>query len=99
MIRRWVGLGLFQARARFHLIKDHGELAALATALRADPASDHAAWATQAGGDPRPRARIALGSILMRGSRSQMSSISTYRFRCWAVDGGWLQPFEFDFVH
>jgi putative transposase len=43
MIRRWVGLGLVQARARFRRIKHHGELAALATALRADTASEHAA--------------------------------------------------------
>ena len=43
MIRRWVGLGLLQARARFRRIKGHYELAALATALRADAASEHAA--------------------------------------------------------
>ena len=43
MIRRWVGLGLLQARARFRRIKHHDELGALATALRADTASEHAA--------------------------------------------------------
>lgn len=43
MIRRWVGLGLLQARARFRRIKHHDELAALATALRADTAAEHAA--------------------------------------------------------
>jgi putative transposase len=43
MIRRWVGLGLLQAHARFRRIKHHDELAALATALRADTATEHAA--------------------------------------------------------
>ena len=43
MIRRWVGLGLLQARARFRRIKHHDELGALATALRAHTASEHAA--------------------------------------------------------
>jgi transposase-like protein len=43
MIRRWVGLGLLQARARFRRIKHHDELGALATALRVDTAAEHAA--------------------------------------------------------
>ena len=43
MIRRWVGLGLLQARARFRRIKHHDELAALATVLRTDTATEPAA--------------------------------------------------------
>jgi putative transposase len=43
MIRRWVGLGLLRAGARFRRIKHHDELGALATALRADTAAEHAA--------------------------------------------------------
>jgi hypothetical protein len=43
MIRRWVGLGLLQARARVRRIKHHDALGALATALRVDTAAEHAA--------------------------------------------------------
>ncbi len=43
MIRRWVGLGLERAAARFRRIKGHRELATLATALRQGAASEAAA--------------------------------------------------------
>ena len=43
MIRRWVGLGLARAAARFRRIKGHRELATLATALRTGAASEAAA--------------------------------------------------------
>lgn len=43
MIRRWVGLGLLRAAARFRRIKGHGDLGALATALRSDAAGERAA--------------------------------------------------------
>ena len=43
MIRRWVGLGLERAAARFRRIKGHRELATLATALRQGEASEAAA--------------------------------------------------------
>lgn len=43
MIRRWVGLGLRRAAARFRRIKGHRELATLATALRTGAASEAAA--------------------------------------------------------
>jgi hypothetical protein len=35
MRRRWLGLGLLRAAERFRRIKNHGELAALTTALPA----------------------------------------------------------------
>ncbi|MBI4590498.1 MAG: IS256 family transposase, partial [Candidatus Rokubacteria bacterium] len=43
MIRRWVGLGVLRAAARFRRIKGHGDLAALATALRPAAAGEQAA--------------------------------------------------------
>ena len=43
MIRRWVGLGLARAAARFRRIKGHRELATLATALRTGEAAEAAA--------------------------------------------------------
>jgi len=43
MIRRWVGLGVLRAAARFRRIKGHGDLAALATALRPAAAGERAA--------------------------------------------------------
>jgi transposase-like protein len=43
MIRRWVGLGMLRAAARFRRIKAHRDLAALATALRPAAAGEHAA--------------------------------------------------------
>ncbi len=43
MIRRWVGLGLERAAARFRRIKGHRELATLATALRQGAVSEAAA--------------------------------------------------------
>ncbi len=43
MIRRWVGLGMLRAAARFRRIKGHRDLPALATALRPAAAGEHAA--------------------------------------------------------
>jgi transposase-like protein len=43
MIRRWVGLGVLRAAARFRRIKGHGDLGALATALRPVAATETAA--------------------------------------------------------
>ena len=43
MIRRWVGLGLRRAAARFRRIKGHRELATLATALRRGQPAESAA--------------------------------------------------------
>ena len=43
MIRRWVGLGVLRAAARFRRIKGHGDLAVLATALRPAAAGEQAA--------------------------------------------------------
>ncbi len=43
MIRRWVGLGVLRAAARFRRIKGHGDLGALVTALRPDAAGERAA--------------------------------------------------------
>jgi transposase-like protein len=43
MIRRRVGLGLLRAAARFRRIKGHGDLAALATALRPAATGERAA--------------------------------------------------------
>ena len=43
MIRRWVGLGLRRAAARFRRIKGHRELATLAAALRQGQAAETAA--------------------------------------------------------
>jgi hypothetical protein len=43
MIRRWVGLGLGRAAARFRGIKGHRDLATLVTALRRGEASEAAA--------------------------------------------------------
>jgi transposase-like protein len=43
MIRRWVGLGLLRAAARFRRIKGYRELSTLAVTLRAEPTSEHAA--------------------------------------------------------
>jgi putative transposase len=43
MIRRWVGLGLLRAAARFRRIKGHRELSTLAVTLRSEPTSEHAA--------------------------------------------------------
>ena len=43
MIRRWVGLGVLHAAVRFRRIKGHGDLAALARALRPAPAGERAA--------------------------------------------------------
>jgi putative transposase len=43
MIRRWVGLGVLRAAARFRRIKGHGDLVTLATALRPATADEPAA--------------------------------------------------------
>jgi transposase-like protein len=43
MIRRWTGLGMLRAAARFRRIKGHHELPALATALRDGTAAESAA--------------------------------------------------------
>ena len=43
MIRRWVGLGVLRAAARFRRIKGHGDLAALARALRPVATGERAA--------------------------------------------------------
>ena len=43
MIRRWVGLGVLRAAARFRRIKGHDDLGALATALRTPVAGERAA--------------------------------------------------------
>jgi hypothetical protein len=43
MIRRWVGLGVLRAAARFRRIEGHDDLAALATALRPAAAGERAA--------------------------------------------------------
>jgi putative transposase len=43
MRRRWLGLGLLRAAERFRRIKNHGELTALATALRAGSSAERVA--------------------------------------------------------
>ncbi|MEX2222745.1 MAG: IS256 family transposase [Candidatus Rokuibacteriota bacterium] len=43
MIRRWVGLGVLRAAARFRRIKGHADLPALASALRSAAAGERAA--------------------------------------------------------
>ena len=67
MIRRWVGLGLQRAAARFRRIKGHRELAALATALRQSAASEAAV--------KHPRGLVLSlqrrgGSVWLRGARN-----------------------------
>ena len=68
MIRRWVGLGLGRAAARFRRIKGHRELATLATALRKPARGDGGVsrGAVSGPGPPR-RATEGSGAILTRG--------------------------------
>src|SRR5207249_11464744 len=44
MRRRWIGLGLLRAAARFRCIKHHGELGALVTALGTVTSAERGAW-------------------------------------------------------
>ncbi len=76
MIRRWVGLGVVRAAARLRRIKGHGDLAALATALRLARRLRRARRviiAVRARRAATSRPALAPGTILRRGTAMSVS--------------------------